>query len=316
MPADNIISRADADALMPEGVSGAFLQNLDNESEVLTRFTRVPVGRAQTRFPVLSALPVAYWVTGDTGVKQTTEVNWDNKFLNIEELAVIVPVPEAVIDDAGFPIWDSVRPLCEQAAGRLVDATVFFGTNAPASFPDDIVTSATAAGNTATIGTNTAADGGLVQDHSDLLALIEEDGYDPSQGIAKRAFKGVARGSRDAEGRRHAEISISKDEVEIDGVVYRFPMRGQWPSASATARAIPYDPMEFVIGVRQDVTWKFLDQAVIQDPVTGDIIYNLAQQDMVAMRLVMRLGWQVANTVNYDEPDEADRYPAGVLLAA
>jgi HK97 family phage major capsid protein len=127
--------RGDAGALMPEEVSNAFLKGLQNESAVLTQFTHVPVGRAQVRFPVLSALPVAYWVTGDTGLKQTTEVDWSNKFLNIEEIATIVPIPENVLDDAGFPIWDQVRPLCEQAAGRLLDATVFFGTSAPASFP-------------------------------------------------------------------------------------------------------------------------------------------------------------------------------------
>jgi HK97 family phage major capsid protein len=60
----------------------------------------VPVGRAQVRFPVLSALPVAYWVNGDTGLKQTTEVNWTNKYLNIEEIAAIVPVPDNVVADA------------------------------------------------------------------------------------------------------------------------------------------------------------------------------------------------------------------------
>ena len=148
MPTDNIVSRSDADALIPEEVLETFLGDLKNESSVLNDFTRVPVGRDQVRFPVLSALPIAYWVTGDTGQKQTTEVNWDNKYLNIEELAAIVPVPEAVIDDSGFPIWEQVKPLLVNAAGRLIDATVYFGTNAPASFPDDIVTAATAAGNT------------------------------------------------------------------------------------------------------------------------------------------------------------------------
>jgi HK97 family phage major capsid protein len=166
---------------MPEEVSNAFLGASTDTSAVLKMFTHVPVGRAQTRFPVLSALPVAYWVTGDTGQKQTTEVNWDNKYLNIEEIAVIVPVPENVLDDSGVPIWDQVRPLSEQAAGRLLDATVFFGTNAPASFPTNVVAAAAAAGNTIQIGTNAAAAGGIVGDHSDMLGAIEADGYDPTR---------------------------------------------------------------------------------------------------------------------------------------
>lgn len=315
MAYDSLISRTDAGALMPEEELDAFLKGLTNESAVLSTFTRVPVGRAQTRFPVLSALPIAYFVTGDTGLKQTTEVNWANKYLNIEEIAAIVPIPENVISDAGYPIWDQVQPLMQQAAGRTLDAAVFFGTNAPSSYPDDIVTAATAVSNVETIGTKSDADGGIVGDLSTLLGEVEADGFDPSSGVAARTLRGLARQARNADGDRFAEVQISKDEVEMDGVTFTFPMRGQWPTASGSAQGIIYDPTEFVVGVRQDVTWKLLDQAVIQDN-TGAIVYNLAQQDMVALRMVMRVGWQVANTINYDQPTEASRYPAGLLLKA
>ena len=67
-----------------------------------------------------------------------------------------------------------------------------------------------------------------------------------------------------------------------------------------------------MLGVRQDMTWKLLDQAVIQDN-TGAVIYNLAQQDMVAMRVVMRVGWQVANAINYQNSNSTTRYPAATL---
>jgi capsid protein len=315
MPTDNIINRNDAGALMPEEVSEEFLKGLDGESAVLTTFRKVPVSRSQVRFPVLSALPVAYWVTGDTGLKQTTKAAWKNKFLNIEEIAVIVPVPENVIDDADQPIWDQVRPLCEEAAGRLIDETVFFGVDAPATFPTDIVTQANEVGNKATLGTVAAKKGGVVGDQDVVLSLIEGQGYDPRNGVASRVLRSSARGARNENGDRFGEVKVSADSVEIDGITYTFPMRGQWPTASGSAQAVLYDPTEFVVGVRSDVTWKLLDEAVIQDN-TGAIQFNLAQQDMVAMRLTMRVGWQVANTINYDEPDEEKRYPAGLLLKA
>jgi hypothetical protein len=92
-------------------------------------------------------------------------------------------------------------------------------------------------------------------------------------------------------------------------------MRGLWPTGAGAAQAIAFDPSEFVVGVRQDVTWKLLDQAVIQDN-TGAIVYNLAQQDMVALRLTMRVGWQVANTINYDQPDRGQPLPGGHPLTA
>lgn len=315
MPYDNIISRTDAQSLMPEEVSNKFLEGLTNNSSVLSQFTRVPVGRKQTRFPVLSALPIAYFVSGDTGQKQTTEVNWDNKYLNIEEIAAIVPIPESVVDDADMPIWDQVMPLLEQAAGRTLDAAAFFGINAPGTFPTAVVTAAAAAGNTIQIGTNANTAGGIIGDQSDLLSLIEADGYDPVSAASNRVVRGLFRQARSSQGERLNEVVITKDSVEADGVLHGFPMRGQWPTAGGSARSILFDPSEFVVGVRQDVTFKVLDQAVIQNNL-GEIVYNLAQQDMLALRLVLRVGWQVANTINYDQPVEASRYPAGILHIA
>lgn len=312
---NSIISRADAQPLMPEEVSNAFLKGAEGFSSVLADFTHVPVGRAQVRFPVLSALPVAYWVTGDTGLKQTTEINWDNKFLNIEEIAVIVPVPDNVIDDSGTPIWSQVEESCQTAIARVVDEAVYFGVNAPGTFPEDLVAAATAAGNHAVVGTNTAALGGIVGDQADLLALIEADGYDPTQGVAARGLKSLFRKARNTQGERYDEVTVSKDAVEADGVSWSFPMRGQWPSAVSTARGILYDASEYIVGIRKDITLTVHTEGVIQG-VDGVILYNLMQQDMSAIRLVLRVGWQVANTINYDQPTEADRYPAGVLLAA
>jgi hypothetical protein len=37
---------------------------------------------------------------------------------------------------------------------------------------------------------------------------------------------------------------------------------------------------------------------------------------MVAMRMTMRVGWQVSNAINYDQAVEASRYPAATLLKA
>jgi HK97 family phage major capsid protein len=315
---NNVISRTDAGALIPEEVSNTMLTNLQERAQgsaTLKLFRRVPVGRAQVRFPVLSALPVAYWVTGDTGLKQTTEVNWANKYLNIEELAVIVPIPENVLDDADTPIWEQVQPLCEEAAARTIDAAVWFGTNAPASFPTNVVAAAIAAGNTATIGTSTAAQGGIVGDHSTMVGTLEADGYDATGGIANRTIRGTARQARNSQGDRFGEIMVDKTGVEIDGVRYEHPMRGLWPTGSGSAAAVALDSQEFVVGVRKDISWKLLDQAAIFDN-NGDLIYNLPQQDMVAMRMTMRAGWQVSNAINYDQATEASRYPAAVLRAA
>jgi HK97 family phage major capsid protein len=310
VPYDNVISRTDAQALIPEQVSLDILGNLAGQSAALSLFRRIPVSANTVRLPVLAALPTAYFVNGDTGLKQTTEVGWSNKFLNVEELATIVPIPEAVLDDAAFDVWGSVRPLVEQAIGRALDAAVFFGANKPASWPGAIVTDAVAAGHTVTRGTASAAEGGIAGDFSNLFATVEADGFDVNGLAAGTSYKGLLRNARDTQGRPLLDAATG-----IYGVNVTYPMRGLWPTGLGAAEAIAGDFTQGILAVRQDITYKVLDQSVITDN-TGAIIYNLPQQDMIALRVVARFGFQVANALNYDNGNAATRYPFAVLRAA
>lgn len=310
MPYDSLISRVDAQSRMPEEVSREWVRKATETSAALSLFRRIPVARAQTRFPVLSALPTAYFVTGDTGLKQTTEVSWANKFLNVEELAVIVPVPEAVLDDVDFDLWSEVEPLAVEAIGRAIDNAVFFGVNAPATWPTNVRAAAVAAANVEEYGTATAAQGLVYGDLDQLVSEIELDGFDVNGWAASLALKGALRKARATDGQRLDLGRTNLDLTAFDGNPVTYPMRGLWP---ANTMAFGGDWSQFVLGVRQDITVKMLDQAVIQDN-TGAIVYNLAQQDMVALRIVMRVGWQVANLINNDQPTEANRYPVGVLI--
>jgi len=311
LPYDNVITRTEANALIPEVVSDILLKNLQNTSAALALSRRTTMSTAQTRMPVLSALPTAYFVNGDTGLKQTTEVNWANKFLNVEEIAAIVPIPENVLDDASFDIWGTVRPLLEQAAGRTLDAAVFFGVNKPSSWPDDIATAAAAAGNTVDRGTNLAATGGLAGDISDLMASVEGDGFAVTGIVTQRSYLGRFRQVRSTQGERLLDVDLNTQMVE--GAKYQISMDGLWPTGLNSAELFAGDFSNSIVAVRKDFTYKILDQAVIQDN-TGAIVFNLAQQDMVAVRLTFRVAWQVANTINYQEPTEADRYPFAALL--
>lgn len=318
MPYDSLTSRTDSESLIPEEVSREFLKRATGQSAALTMLRRVPVSGKQVRFPVLSALPVAYWVTGDTGLKQTTEMAWTNKYLNIEEAAAIVPIPENVVDDlrsaGNVDIWSEVEPAIVEAIGRLVDASVFFGVNAPGTFPTNIVAAATAAGNVVTEGAD-ATEGSFFGDIDDTISTVEEDGFDVSGFVAARTARGRFRKARNADGDRLDKDRLNGSLTELDGLPISYPMRGMWPAGGAAGtnvRLLAGDWTQFVVGLRQDITFKMLDQAVIQDN-TGAIVYNLAQQDMVAMRVKIRLGWQVANLLNRDRPTEAERYPVGVL---
>lgn len=306
MPYNSLVSRTDAASLVPEEVSSAMLANLSAQSAVLALATQIPVARNQTRFPVLTALPTAYFVSGDTGLKQTTEAAWDNKFLYVEEIATIVPIPEAVLDDAGFDVWGSIRPLMEAAISRTLDAAVVFGTNAPATWVTEgnLVAGAVAAGNVVARGASTAAQGGLHGDLSDLVGTLEADGYIPNGAIGNVTVKSRLRSVRGTDGQT---LALPADIPSIN-----YALAGLWPTGVSAAEAVVGDFSKLVVGVRQDMTYKLITEGVITD-AAGLIIYNLPQQDMVALRLVFRAGYAVSNPINYTEGVEANRYPFAVL---
>ena len=43
-------------------------------------------------------------------------------------------------------------------------------------------------------------------------------------------------------------------------------------------------------------------------------MYNLAQQDMVALRAVFRVAWQVPNPINRVNENSSTRYPFSALV--
>lgn len=316
MPYNNLISRTDAEALIPEEVSREMLGKATQESAALALFRSIPVSRKQVRLPVLSALPVAYWVGGDTNLKQTTELAWANKFLNIEELATIVPVPDNVIADMEVDVWDTSMPYIVEAFHKALDEAVFFGVNAPSSFPTAVVPAIQAAGNTVTEGTATAAKGGFMGDIDDAIGAVEEDGFDVSGWAASRSFRRKLRSARNTQGDKVDSGRVTGDLAELDGNPIVYPMRGSWPSTGAAGtnvRAIAGDWTQFIVGVRSDISMKISNDAVIQDN-TGAIVYNSFQQDLTFLRLTFRLGWQVANTINNDNSNAATRYPASAIV--
>jgi HK97 family phage major capsid protein len=225
-----------------------------------------------------------------------------------------------VLDDTSYDVWGEVQPLVVEAIGRAFDAAVFFGTNAPASFPVYVQSACATAGNTITEG-STQANGGFHNDVDLTLAMIEADGFDASGFVAARSAKAKLRQARATTGQR---LSLGDDVSQATapdlssylGIPVSYPMRGLFPSgggAGTNVRLFSGDWTQYVVGVRKDITYKLLTEAVIQDNL-GNIVYNLAQQDMVAMRVTFRAGWQVANIINYDNTNDTTRYPVCTLL--
>ena len=308
---ENQIDRTGAEALIPEDASREIIQGVPTASTVFQLATQAPnMSRKQRRLPVLSTLPTAYFVNGDTGLKQTSEQAWGNKYFNAEELAVIVPIPEAVLDDSDYDIWGQVRPRIVEAFGVAIDAAIMFGVNAPDLWPDDILTGATNASKIVALGTGVDLYDDILGEGG-TISLVEASGYMATGHVSAMGMRGKLRGLRDAQGQPLFKSSIQGNTAyDLDGAPIFFPRNGAFDTSRA--HLISGDFSQLVYTLRQDITYKILDQAVIQDN-TGAIVYNLAQQDMVALRAVIRLAWQIPNPINRLATEEVSRYPFAVL---
>lgn len=311
--ATNIISRTELSGLIPEPVTKEIVQGVTQGSAVLQMGRRLPNMTSRTvSMNVLDMLPMAYWVDGDTGVKQTTKMAWDRKKIYAEELAVIVPIPEAVLDDSDYDIWGEVRPRLVEAFGKKIDSAVLFGDDKPTSWRESIYTTATTAGAVVAATADTFAD---IMGVGGVISIVEESGFLPTGAMSAVKMRAVLRGLKDTTGQPVFKTDMQgSTQYALDGVPMTFPMNGAFDASKALM--ILGDFNQLVYSIRQDMTYKLLTEATIIDPQTKEIMYSLAQQDMVALRAVMRLGWEIPNPINAFQPDESKRSPFAVYKPA
>lgn len=298
----NITNRADAEAIIREQVISSIFQDAPKQSVFMSLARKLPnMTSNQTRMRVLDFLPTAYWVDGDTGMKQTTRQAWDNVYMNAAELAVIVPIPEAVLDDAEFDIFGEITPRVNEAIGQRVDSAIIFGVNRPANWQNDIITLARQAGNNVAVGSSPDYYN-LLLGEGGVISKVEEDGYMSTGALAAMTMRAKLRGIRAEDGNPIFKSDMQgSTNYALDGAPMYFPQNGAYDNT--IAQLIVGDFKQAVYSIRQDVTVKILDQGVIQDPVTKEIVYNLAQQDMVALRIVFRMGWALPNPATRMDED-------------
>lgn len=307
----SIIDRSGAESLIPEERAREIIQGVVTQSAVLSRGRRLPNMSSRTyKMPVLDMLPLAYFVNGDTGQKKTTKMAWDKKYIVAEEIAVIVPIPEAVLDDSEYDIWGEVRPRVEEAFGKVIDAAVLFNENKPDSWRDGLVSSATTAGSVVSLA---SADNlyDKIMGEDGVIAKVEESGYFVTGHMADISMRAKLRGLKDENGQPIFKSDMQgTTQYSLDGSAMNFPNNGAFDKSKALM--ISGDFSQLVYSIRQDITFKLFTEGVVQN-TDGSIAYNLMQQDMVALRAVMRIGWEIPNPINSVNEDKETRFPFAIL---
>lgn len=294
------------DVPIPVEEAASVITDATQDSTVLLRSRNQPMSTKTYKQPVLATLPEAYWVNGDTGLKQTTKATFEMPIMTAEELATIAVVPDAIFDDTNIPLWETLRPLIAEAIGAKVDSAALFGVDKPTTWPTALVPGAVTAGNTVTAQPDL---GVSIAELGEKIAV--GSGYNMGGFVVPNGFRWRLNQIRASDGHPVYDLNantlygLPADEVK----------NGSWAATDPATTLIGVDWDKVFTGVRQDITIKILDQAVITDQ-EGKVIINLAQQDARAMRVVFRVGYQVYNPVNRQQADKAKRFPAGIIRAA
>lgn len=305
-----MITRSNVEILIPGNTTDEIIKNVPASSAALTLFKQLPnMSSKQKTLPIASSLPSAYFLNGDTDMKKTTNAEWDKLTLTAEEIAVIIPIPDAVLDDASYNIWDELKPQITEAFGLAIDEAIFFGTNKPASYPNAIVPEAISKGAVVSIGTNEDIAGDIIGEGG-VMEKVENSGFRVSGFYADSTLEAKFRNLRDKNNQLlyTPGLTAALPMNLVGRPLYYDQIGGVFDRSKALL--IAGDFTKAIFSIRQDITYKVLDQAIIQN-TDGSIAYNLAQQDMSALRCVMRLGIQIANPVS--RKGGADRYPFAVL---
>lgn len=296
------ITRTEAQALFQEYLGQEIITQATKSSVALATLPTVVLPNKSQRYPVLATLPQAKWLSAEGQPKPQSDVKWDKVTITAEEIAVIVPVDESVIEDANEDVVARVTSLIIQEFARAIDTAVFFGDfggTALATQPKGGIV-----GNArATITRDPAEKGGIGADLNKVFAAIEDIDAEVTNIYAAKRIRGALRDQRDGMGGLVYIPTMTAANVDtIYGVDTRYPLGFAQQNA---VEAVAVDRTSIMVGIRKDVQVKILDQAML----TG--FGSLAENDAIGIRARMRIGYQFANPIWLNNPKR--EYPFAVL---
>lgn len=288
--------------VLPVEYGREIIRGLIGRSKALELGRRLPDMRGKTyKLNVNANLPVAGWVKNSqtTPNAEGTEINrkpvstyaFNGVDVVAEELAVIVPISEntlADVEDFGIELAAELQEQVIGAFQEAIDSAVFFGVGSPWTNFGGIVAGANSAN--AYVNWNGTAGTSFYEAIDGAMKLVEQSGYLPNAILGGPSLNSAFRGSITNLGVNVAE------QGEIGALPRHIDLTGGFNETSAFA--IVGDFRYLVYSFREEMAMKLLTESTIYDPNTGAVLYALAQQDMVALRFTMRLGFALPNPVN------------------
>lgn len=221
--------------------------------------------------PYLTDSGAASWVNEGDSIG-TTIPKFSYPRLVAKKLAVIIPVTNEKNNDSVANVMEELKQAIADAFANAIDETMIFGVNSP--FTTNLITAIGTQKVTATVNPD--------KDISDAMGLVEDNKLVCSNLLMGNSQKKVLRELSNSASYKGAITLTSAYDTPIE-FVRNFD--------DTKAVAITGDFSKAIIGTREGIEYKVLDQATIG---TGETAINLAQRDMIAIKATMRLGFVVA----------------------
>jgi len=298
----------DFSGVIPVEYSTTILQEAVRASAALTLGTRLPMGSKTTQMPVPKTFPTASWVTSATGRKPYTDIGLQPATLTAEEVAAVIGIPDAMVEDNSINLWAYCRPLLAQAIARALDDAVIFGITPPASFP-----------TTGVLGRAVAVNAGVdaVDTINKTMGNVEGRYLDVTGHCTSLVSRSLLRGVR-ATGSGEPLLGVQQFGDYAQPTLYGLPISyipWHYSTGAAPATYIAGNWKYLVIGVRQDIRYEINPAGVIAD-AAGVVVVSGFQDNVTPMKVWARFGCVIVNPVTPDQPGGAVAFAKSALGAA
>jgi HK97 family phage major capsid protein len=248
------------------------------------------------KIPALASSVSVTW-TDEAGDKQSTAPTFSIVTQTLKKLAAIVPMTEEIIEDSTINLTALIAELFAEAVAKEEDEQFFNG--------DGTVWTGILNNGSVNVVNIAGTDPAAVT-AEDMLALIDGQPTGALEGskfymhrsvFSKiRSLREDAVSSGDGAGAYLVSHPTSSAPASIWG--YPIELSDAFPAVSVTGNSKPFIAFgnlkkAAIFGDKQQLRVKLLDQATVND-TTNAATLNLAQQDMIAVRIVERVGYVLA----------------------
>jgi len=284
--------------LIPEELRAELLRVAEGQYGLARRdFRYLPFsGPGNDRqIPALATSVSVSW-TDERGAKQSTAPTFDVVHQTLKKLAAIVPMTEEIIEDSSINLTALVAELFAEAVAKEEDLQFFNGTGAPWT---GILNNGSV--NRVEISSGAVTANSVVAE--DLLAMIDatpSGALDGAKFYMHRTIFSLIRKLR-ADGAT-GDFIVQNPATAGSGPAtlwgYPVELSDAFPTLSSVTADEPFVlfgnlKKAAIFGDKQQLRVKLLDQATVNDTTNAGTV-NLAQRDMVAIRIVERVGYVLA----------------------